>query len=195
MTKNLAILLSSLFTVAALWGCERADDSAAQAQAVEGAAEVAEVPAAPAAAEAPAAEEAAPSGGPAPTRTNDDGSRLFGDELSEREPIALTSLIEAPGDYDGQVVLTEGVITQVCQRMGCWMELKPSEDGPAIRVPMAGHSFFLPRDVSGARATIEGTVEVEELPEDWQEHLREEGAQAADQNLAISATGVLIHAG
>ena len=141
----------------------------------------------PPAAVAPGAVEADP--------TNADGSRLFGAELSELTPIALTALLDAPADYDGQIVQTEGTISSVCQRMGCWMELRPDEGGAAIRVPMAGHSFFLPRDVSGSRATIEGTVEVQELPEDWQEHLREEGAQAADQSLAISATGVLIHAG
>jgi hypothetical protein len=187
-TNILAILL--LLPLAG--ACDRADSSSqAQAQPTTSAEQVAVAEEA-----APAAEEeqAAPSG-PAPTQTTEDGARLFGDELSDREAVPLATLMESPADYDGQTVRTEGIISAVCQRMGCWMELKAEEDGPAIRVPMAGHSFFLPRDVSGARATIEGTVEVRELPPDWQEHLREEGAQAADQALGINATGVLIHAG
>jgi hypothetical protein len=184
-TSILAILLLLPFAGA----CERADaSSGAQAQPATTAEEVATTEESTPAVEE---EEAAPSG----TRTTDDGARLFGDELSDREAIPLAALMDSPADYDGQVVRTEGIISSVCQRRGCWMELKAEEDGPAVRVPMAGHSFFLPRDVSGARATIEGTVEVRELPPDWQEHLREEGAQAADQALGINATGVLIHAG
>lgn len=140
--------------------------------------------------------EAPAEDGPQPVSTDDSGARLFGAALSaERETVELSALIAAPGDYDGQVVKTEGTISAVCQRMGCWMEMTTAEGGPAIRVPMAGHSFFLPKDVSGARATVEGAFEVADLPQATQDHLREEGAQAADQSLAISATGVLIHAG
>jgi hypothetical protein len=58
---------------------------------------------------------------------------------------------------------------------------------------MAGHSFFLPRDVSGRRATIQGRVEVEALDEATRQHLEEEGAQAAGQALSIEATSVVVH--
>jgi len=141
-----------------------------------------------------AAHAAAAAAAPGPVE-RDDGSQLFGAELDEavasRE---LSALLAEPAAYDGQVVQTEGVISQVCQRMGCWMELRESESGQAIRVPMAGHSFFLPRDVAGRRATVQGTVEVRELSPAAQEHLRSEGAQVADQTLGIAATAVLVHA-
>lgn len=134
-------------------------------------------------------------GGRAPLRTTSEGARVFGDELDAAlETTALTAVIAAPADFDGRVVKTEGVIAAVCQRMGCWMELRPTEaEGPAIRVPMAGHSFFLPRDVSGRRATIQGRVEVEALDDATRQHLEEEGAQAAGESLSIEATSVVVH--
>jgi hypothetical protein len=134
-------------------------------------------------------------GGQEPLRTTSEGARVFGDELDAAlETTALTAVIAAPADFNGRVVKTEGVIAAVCQRMGCWMELRPTEaEDPAIRVPMAGHSFFLPRDVSGRRATIQGRVEVEQLDDATREHLEEEGAQAADQALSIEATSVVVH--
>src|SRR5690606_6877092 len=96
---------------------------------------------------------------PEPTRVLEDGSRLFGSELSgDREVTPLATIVASPDQFEGQVVKTEGEITQVCQAMGCWMELRPDAESPGIRVPMANHSFFLPRDVTGHRATIEGTV-------------------------------------
>ena len=130
---------------------------------------------------------------PSPVRTLDDGSRAFGAEPSEREATALAAIMASPARFQGQIVKTEGEIAQVCQRMGCWMEITAEADGTAVRVPMAGHSFFLPRDVAGRRATVEGTVNVETLDDATAEHLREEGAQATDQALSIEATTVVVH--
>lgn len=130
---------------------------------------------------------------PQPLRELEDGSRVFGSELSDRETTPLATIVQEPDRFDGQVVKTEGTIAQVCQRMGCWMEITAGEGGQAVRVPMAGHSFFLPRDVAGRRATVEGTVEVAELDAETREHLEEEGARAADSALSIAATAVVVH--
>ncbi len=140
-----------------------------------------------------AAEHARRAQDPQPIRALEDGARVFGAEVTDREATALATIVSEPSRFDGQVVKTEGVIAQVCQRMGCWMELAAAEGERAVRVPMAGHSFFLPKDVAGRRATVEGTFEVAELDESAREHLREEGAQAADSALAITATAVIVH--
>ncbi len=115
--------------------------------------------------------------------------RTFGQPLTVAELTALADITGNPEQFAGQTVKTEGEITQVCQRMGCWMEMREG-DGPAIRVPMAGHSFFLPRDVAGQRATIEGQVALRELSAAEREHLESEGARAVGQRLQITATGV-----
>lgn len=131
---------------------------------------------------------------PEPSRVLEDGSRLFGSEMSEeRDVVALGTILASPAEYAGQVVKTEGEIAQVCQQMGCWMELRADADSPGIRVPMAGHSFYLPRDLAGSRATIEGTVQVEALSAEEREHLESEGATATDQDVSIEATSVLVH--
>lgn len=138
-----------------------------------------------------AADESAP---PEPTRVLADGSRLFGSDLSEGlEDTPLATILAEPDRFAGQVVKTTGEISAVCQSMGCWMELRADAESPGIRVPMANHAFFLPRDLAGARATIEGTVAVAELDEETREHLESEGAQAAGSSLSIEATGVLVH--
>ena len=131
---------------------------------------------------------------PEPAAILEDGSRLFGTALDEtREAVTLSSILEAPADFDGQTVKTEGEIAQVCQSMGCWMEIRTDADSQGIRVPMANHSFFLPRDLAGSRCTVEGTVHVAALSPEEREHLESEGATAADQSLSIEASGVLIH--
>ncbi|AKF05796.1 DUF4920 domain-containing protein [Sandaracinus amylolyticus] len=139
---------------------------------------------------APHHAEAAPSG-PRPTRVMDDGARLFGAELGEAPLVALSEITASPDRYAGQVVRTEGTIERVCQAMGCWMELR-GENAPAVRVPMAGHAFFLPRDVAGRAATIEGRVAVQALSPDMRAHLESEGALATASSLSIDATGVVV---
>lgn len=131
---------------------------------------------------------------PEPTRVLADGSRLFGSELDEaRETTSLADIMAEPDRFEGQVVKTEGEITQVCQSRGCWMEIRPDAETAGIRVPMANHGFFLPRDISGRRATLEGTVVIAQLSEEDRAHLEAEGAQATDQDVSIEATGVVVH--
>ena len=69
---------------------------------------------------------------PEPTRVLEDGSRLFGSEMSaERETTPLATIVASPDQFEGQVVKTEGEISQVCQSMGCWMELRTDAEAPA----------------------------------------------------------------
>ena len=130
--------------------------------------------------------------GPRPIRTAEDGSRVFGHELTDGvEPVALSAISADPAAFGDRVVRTEGTIERVCQRMGCWMELRADNAEP-VRVPMAGHSYFLPRDVAGRPATIEGRVHVAELSEGRRRHLEAEGAMATASTLSIEATTVVV---
>ncbi|MCA9532811.1 MAG: DUF4920 domain-containing protein [Myxococcales bacterium] len=122
------------------------------------------------------------------------GERAFGAPLvGDAPPVALALLLDDPARYTGQVVRTEGEISAVCQRMGCWMELR-DERQRAVRVPMAGHAFFLPRDVAGRRALVEGPLSVRPLGAAEREHLEGEGAAATDVALELSATSVVVRA-
>ena len=120
--------------------------------------------------------------------------QAFGAAITDEHPlVALEALIDDPETYQGRVVRTEGRISAVCQRMGCWMELRDARER-AVRVPMAGHSFFLPRDISGRVALVQGPLRVRPLSEAEREHLESEGAAATGSALELSATGVRVRA-
>ncbi len=154
--------------------------------------ETAEVPnQAPAEAEAAEAEAAEAEAAEAEAAVVETPPGTFGAELTDRALTSLDEIAGSPETFAGTTVKTEGEITAVCQRMGCWMEMR-AEGTPAVRVPMAGHSFFLPRDVSGRHATVEGEVSVRPLSAAERQHLASEGAQATDQALQIAAVGVAI---
>ncbi len=129
--------------------------------------------------------------GPQPSAVLADGSRQFGGALSDRAETSLADIAAAPATFEGQTVRTEGQIERVCQRMGCWMELRAEGTEP-VRVPMAGHAFFLPRDVVGHQASIEGRVTVTPLSPEARAHLASEGALATADELSIEATSVVV---
>lgn len=182
------VVLISL--IASLGACSQ--DATASTSTATSAPATASAPARPA--QAPAAEHHAGAGDDrAPVRTLDDGTRVFGREMTLTDaPTPLASLTGDPRSFADRVVKTEGEIARVCQRMGCWMEIRESAGAAPVRVPMAGHAFFLPQDVTGRRATVEGRVSVRPLSEGMKQHLREEGAEATELALSIEATSVYV---
>lgn len=152
-----------------------------------------EAPSSPAEAPAEAPLENTPEEVIAPANTVATADQtVFGAGVTDRELTPLSELTAAPERFDGQVIKTSGEITAVCQRMGCWMEMRSEEGAPTVRVPLAGHDYFLPRDVSGRHATIEGQVAIRALSDAEREHLASEGAQAVATALQVSATGVVL---
>ncbi len=132
-------------------------------------------------------------GSQAPSKVLADGNALFGKELTAgTATVALADILKEPAKYDGKVVRTEGEVTQVCKAMGCWMEIRGDAKSPEVHVAMAGHSFFLPKEVSGHHATIEGPVKVAVVDEAERKHLESEGSKAAANTVSISATSVLV---
>lgn len=169
------------------------ESSAGVDPSVAAAAPVAQTAAGPSATPAGSSEPPTGEGGDGPA-VDAAGERAYGAPLvGDAPPLALASLLDDPERYAGQVVRTEGEISAVCQRMGCWMELR-DERQRAVRVPMAGHAFFLPRDVAGRRALVEGPLRVRPLGAAEREHLESEGAAATDVALELNATSVVVRA-
>src|SRR5262249_33529545 len=123
--------------------------------------------------------------------------------LSTTTPIAR--VIEKPADFVGRTVRVEGVITEVCEAMGCWMAL-------AAEAPKAGASdartvliqvehdgvIVFPVTSRGHRAAAQGVLEKisgGEGQEAAAELAKQQGnakAEAAVQ-YRIAATGAVIY--
>lgn len=82
--------------------------------------------------------------------------KKFGQPVTETKTTALPELAKEPAKFADQTVRTEGVVSNVCKSMGCWMEI--ADTSGQAHIKMAGHSFFVPRDCAGHRAVIQGKV-------------------------------------
>jgi len=118
---------------------------------------------------------------------------LFGAPFAtEVLEVSLASLIADPKPYAGQIVETNGTVSQVCQAAGCWMELAAAGTDERVRTPMAGHAFFLPKTIVGKLARVQGRVELIALSDQAKQHLEGEGAQATGSTLSLSAFSVAV---
>ena len=67
----------------------------------------------------------------------------------------------------GEVV--EGVVTEVCQKKGCFMKIKAGETERFVR--FKDYGFFVPKDLAGKKVKIKAVEVQKDVSVDEQKHL------------------------
>jgi len=86
----------------------------------------------------------------------------LGKPLTGKEPMPLATLLAKPSDYIGKTVQVKGKITEVCQMMGCWMDLV-NDEGQKVRIKVNDGEVEFPKDAAGKVAVAEGRFDKIEL--------------------------------
>jgi len=95
----------------------------------------------------------------------------------DAQSVPLATVLSSPAEYTTTPVVVEGVITNACERKGCWMQLKPVDGDQNVRVTFKDYGFFVPLDSKGMKARAEGVTTVKKLSKQEADHLEEEGAK------------------
>jgi len=111
--------------------------------------------------------------------------KKFGETITEKSSTALDSMLKEPTKCAAQTVRTEGVVSAVCQEMGCWMEI--TDEAGNAHIKMAGHSFFIPKQANGHRAVVQGKV-LNDVHDSCSDEAKAQTGKVA--KLQIEATGV-----
>jgi hypothetical protein len=120
------------------------------------------------------------------------GERKFGQGVTLEGPaLDVKTILANPAPYVGKKLKCEGTVARVCERAGCWLELQGETQEGGLRVPMAGHAFFVPQEIVGKRAVIEGELTAIGLSPEARAHLEGEGLKAVGA-LSLSATGLVV---
>lgn len=85
----------------------------------------------------------------------------LGKSLTLKQPVAVSELMSSPDASVGKVVQVKGKVTEVCDRMGCWMQLV--EAGKAVRIKVVDGDIVFPKVAIGKTAVAEGTLRKFEL--------------------------------
>ena len=81
----------------------------------------------------------------------------YGKPLTLDKPTPIATLFEKPDTYVGKTVQVKGKITEVCQSMGCWLEIA---DDSGKHITFNSHDTIeFPKDSSGKMVVAEGKLE------------------------------------
>jgi Domain of unknown function (DUF4920) len=105
-----------------------------------------------------------------------------GAPLSNAKPTPLADVLASPDKYAKEAVLVEGVIENVCEMKGCWMQLSPEAGKVGVRVTFKDYGFFVPTDSKGMKARAEGVVAVKTLTKAQADHLEHEDGAKLTRN-------------
>ncbi len=126
----------------------------------------------------------------------------FGAGVSLPTATSVSILLAKPEAYVGKRVRVDGVISAVCEKRGCWMQI--SEADQALRIKVEDGVIVFPVDAVGKRASAEGTLEALKLTEEQAEaqakHHAEEHSGAAKAKVPgagttyqIRGTGAIVY--
>ena len=152
-------------------------------------------------AEAPAAkateQQAAPADQATPAKQDETPAegKTYGDGVSEMSVVSISDLVADPHAFEGKTVRVEGIVTDVCQKRGCWMELAGDAPGKKLRFKVQDGVMVFPMTEKGKYAVAEGTIALQELSvEDaraYAAHKAEEKGEEFDPNTITEPTTVV----
>jgi len=127
-----------------------------------------------------------------PTQQKASNAQTFGAKITPGQEVALAAVLAAPQAFVQKSIIVAGDVRKACSRKGCWMELSTSPDPAAAgcRVTFKDYSFFVPTDSAGAKAKLQGSVELETISPDFVKHLESEGATFNNKHPDGSAESV-----
>lgn len=124
------------------------------------------------------------------------GETKLGAGVSLKESTPINVLLDKPQDFVGKTVRVDGVATEICQHMGCWMAVAPegSTSGGTVRLKVDDGVIVFPTSAKGRKVSAEGVFEVvgkdEESKEAAGEHAKKD--TKAQKEYQLKATGIVI---
>jgi hypothetical protein len=128
------------------------------------------------------------------------GMTFYGEKITPDSAISIGELAALMGDKTELNCKVSGEIEAVCQKKGCWMDIK-NPNGESIRITFKDYGFFMPKDASGKKAIMQGIAKVEETSvADLQEYAKDAGKAEAEvkaitapkKELVFEASGVIL---
>ncbi len=87
----------------------------------------------------------------------------YGEGVTLDEAVAIDVLLANPNDYVGRKIRVDGIITAVCKKRGCWMQITNPESGDGVRIKVEDGAIVFPYTSMGHEAQAEGIFEAIKL--------------------------------
>ena len=88
----------------------------------------------------------------------------LGKPLTLKKPMTIAKVMAKPDKFVGKTVQVKGKVTEVCQMMGCWMDV--TDGGISIHINADDGVIVFPKDSVGKQVVAEGKLIKVELTKD-----------------------------
>ena len=116
--------------------------------------------------------------------TSFDG-KSFGEGVKKGDVITTSEISAKLGDKAKADMKVTGVVTLVCQKKGCFMNLA-MPNGETIFVNFKDYAFFMPKDIAGKKVVIDGFAERKETSVEDLKHFAEDAKKSAEEIAKIT---------
>jgi hypothetical protein len=121
----------------------------------------------------------------------------FGAKVKVYKRADIARLAKTPHHFEGRTIRLEGMVKQVCQGRGCWVEVV-DRNGASFMARSLDESILLPKDCAGRWIAVQGVVTRLVDPEHaaHEGHVEElEGGHACPSpEFVVATTGVQLAA-
>jgi len=130
-----------------------------------------------------------------------DKGTTFGAKTTADNAITVEQLAGIMKSREGKKteVKVKGVVTTVCEAMGCWIKIKSTDGDMMVR--MKDHSFFVPLALNGKEVVIDGIAEEKQTSVAQLKHYAEDAGKSKEEiesikepktEITLTAKGVLV---
>lgn len=92
-----------------------------------------------------------------------DPGLTLGAGVKLQQSVSIDELLADPMKHQGKTVRVEGMITDVCPKRGCWMNLAGTQAGQKLKFKVVDGEMVFPMESKGKWAVAEGVVAAREL--------------------------------
>jgi hypothetical protein len=129
--------------------------------------------------------------------------KTYGDGVTLTRAVPVATLLATPTAHVGKAIRVDGVVSKVCQSMGCWLEIADPAIGRGIVFKAKDGVIVFPKDAPGRKVSAQGVFEeivTSPVRESHGEHAKSaenSGKPAAtaptEKVYWVRATGAVLH--
>jgi hypothetical protein len=120
----------------------------------------------------------------------------YGEGVSLKDATPISALMTRPDDYVGKKIRVDGVVSAVCEEMGCWIELKDPDGEKGLRFKGEDGVIVFPVSAKGKKASAEGTFEKLDLAKAGEHQaadMKADPKSGSTVTYLVRATGAVVY--
>ena len=114
----------------------------------------------------------------------------YGESITLDKVTPVSAIIDDPQAFIGERVLVEGMVVEVCEQKGCWMDIASDRDFEKVQIKVDDGVIVFPLSARGKQALVEGVVEQLELS--YEQAVEEAKHKAEEQGAEFDPSTVVI---